>query len=235
MEDVLHAHKLQKTYVDAEAKRAVLKDVSLSLRSGEFVALVGRSGSGKSTLLNCLAGIDSPSQGDILINDWNMARASDSDRTRFRRAHIGFVFQSFHLIPTLTILENIRLPLDLNGISPSIADQRATEYLELIGLGGRGQSFPDRLSGGEQQRVALARALVNHPLLVLADEPTGNLDHETGIACLRLLDALRRKSGSAVLMVTHSFEAAKTADRILRMEEGRIRAEPAPGDAPSLP
>lgn len=227
MSPLLDVQSLRKQFTEAETVHEVLKGVSFSLRPGEFVSLIGRSGSGKSTLLNCLAGIDTPSQGEILIQGFNLSRASEHQRTYFRRKHIGFVFQSFHLIPTLTVLENVRLPLDLNNIPADEADTRASEYLKLVELPGREMSFPDRLSGGEQQRVALARALVHNPLLVLADEPTGNLDHQTGQQCLTLLNDLRKHSKSAVLMVTHSLEAARQADRTLRMEAGTLIANSA--------
>lgn len=222
MKYLLEVDQVRKTFIDAESSREVLKGVSFQVLAGEFVALIGRSGSGKSTLLNCLAGIDQPTDGKITIKNWNMTQATERERTRFRRANVGFVFQSFHLIPTLTVLENVRLPLDLNGVPASEADARSAEYLRLVGLSGREKSFTDRLSGGEQQRVALARALVHHPLLVLADEPTGNLDQETGQQCLELLNDLRRKSSSAVLMVTHSLDAAELSDRVLRMESGLL-------------
>jgi putative ABC transport system ATP-binding protein len=214
--------KVSKSYREAEVERGVLRDVSVTIASGEIAVLVGRSGSGKSTLLNVIAGIDHPSAGTVLVDGTDLTALDEQARTRFRRRHIGFVFQFFNLIPLLTVEENLLLPLELNGRADPAGVARARALLERVGLGGRGDSFPDRLSGGEQQRVAIARALVHEPALVLADEPTGNLDAETAGGVLELLDTLAREAGRTVLMVTHSREVVGVADRIFIMQRGTM-------------
>ena len=178
--------QLGKTYREGETERVVLRDVSLTIARGEIVVLVGRSGSGKSTLLNLIAGIDRPTAGSVAVNGTDITAPDEQARTRFRRRHIGFVFQFFNLIPLLTVEENLLLPLDLNGRADAKGVTRARELLERVGLAGRGDSFPERLSGGEQQRVAIARALIHDPALILADEPTGNLDADTAAGVLEL-------------------------------------------------
>ena len=218
--------QLSKTYREGEAERAVLREVSLTIASGEIVVLVGRSGSGKSTLLNLVAGIDRPSAGSVAVNGTDLTALDEGARTRFRRRHIGFVFQFFNLIPLLTVEENLLLPLDLNGRADASGVARARALLERVGLGGRGDSFPDRLSGGEQQRVAIARALIHDPALILADEPTGNLDADTAATVLDLLDTLAREMGRTVLMATHSREVIGVADRIFTMERGALVERP---------
>jgi putative ABC transport system ATP-binding protein len=218
--------QLSKTYREGEAERVVLRDVSLTIAGGEIVVLVGRSGSGKSTLLNVIAGIDHPSAGTVLVDGTDLTALDEQARTRFRRRHIGFVFQFFNLIPLLTVEENLLLPLELNGRADPAGVARARVLLERVGLGGRGDSFPDRLSGGEQQRVAIARALVHEPALILADEPTGNLDAETAAGVLELLDTLAREAGRTVLMVTHSREVVGVADRIFTIQRGALVERP---------
>jgi putative ABC transport system ATP-binding protein len=198
----------------------VLKDAELSVQEGEFVAIRGRSGSGKSTVLNLVAGIDRPTSGEVFFLETALGRLSARERTLLRRDQIGFVFQFFNLIPTLSVLENVLLPAELAGLAG--ARPRAVELLERVGLGDRHGSFPDRLSGGEQQRVAIARALVRDPRLVLADEPTGNLDDATGAAVMELLDSMTRRAGRTLLLVTHSRELATLADRELTIEGGRL-------------
>ncbi len=217
---------LSKTYREGEAERAVLADVSVTVASGEIVVLVGRSGSGKSTLLNLIAGIDRPSGGSVAVDGTDLTALDEQARTRFRRRHIGFVFQFFNLIPLLTVEENLLLPLDLNGRADASGVARARALLERVGLGGRGDSFPERLSGGEQQRVAIARALIHDPALILADEPTGNLDADTAATVLDLLDTLAREAGRTVLMATHSREVIGVADRIFTMERGALVEHP---------
>jgi putative ABC transport system ATP-binding protein len=212
--------EVSKSYREGEVERAVLRDVSLAIAPGEIVVLVGRSGSGKSTLLNVVAGIDRPTSGTVTVAGTDLTALDEQARTRFRRAHIGFVFQFFNLIPLLTVEENLLLPLDLNGRADAKGLARARELLERVGLGGRGESFPERLSGGEQQRVAIARALVHEPALILADEPTGNLDVETAAGVLDLLDTLAREAGRTVVMVTHSREVVGVADRIFAIQRG---------------
>ena len=214
--------KVSKSYREGDVERIVLRDVSVTLASGEVAVLVGRSGSGKSTLLNVIAGIDRPTAGTVLVDGTDLTAMSEHARTRFRRRHIGFVFQFFNLIPLLTVEENLLLPLDLNGRADAKGVARARELLERVGLGGRGDSYPERLSGGEQQRVAIARALIHDPALILADEPTGNLDAENAIAVLDLLDGLAREAGRTVLMVTHSREVAGVADRIFTLQRGNM-------------
>ncbi len=186
---------------------------------GEFVAVIGKSGTGKSTLLNIISGIDDADSGEVWFNGENLTALKERDRTLFRRRHIGFIFQFFNLIPTLTVWENVILPLELLGAKSL---EPAAELLEMVGLGDRHAAYPDKLSGGEQQRVAIARALVHDPLLVLADEPTGNLDEETGTRILRLLDTLTRQRGKNLILVTHSLEAAGFADRILYLRDGQL-------------
>jgi len=200
-------------------KTEAVRRLDLSINDGEFVVLLGRSGSGKSTLLNLIGGIDEPTAGDVFIDDKNITRMNDEERTLFRRRHIGFVFQAFNLIPTLTVRENVMLPLELNG---RMAQDRAQELIEQVGLTHRIDAYPDRLSGGEQQRVAIARALINDPLVVLADEPTGNLDADTGARVLDLLDSLTRRAGRNLVMVTHSEEVVGVADRVLRLKDGKL-------------
>jgi putative ABC transport system ATP-binding protein len=217
---------LGKTYREGETERVVLRDVSLTIAGGEIVVLVGRSGSGKSTLLNLIAGIDRPTAGTVNVNGTDLTALDEQARTRFRRRHIGFVFQFFNLIPLLTVEENLLLPLDLNGRADAAGVARARALLERVGLGGRGDSFPERLSGGEQQRVAIARALIHDPDIILADEPTGNLDADTAADVLGLLDALAREAGRTVLMATHSREVIGVADRIFTVQRGALVERP---------
>ncbi len=214
---------LRKHYTEGDQQRVIFADLDLDIGRGEFVALLGQSGSGKSTLLNLLGGIDLPDAGQIRISDRLLTALSEVERTRFRRRHIGFVFQFFNLIPTLTVAENLLLPLELNGLATPDQRERALELLDQVGLGDRRASFPERLSGGEQQRLALARALVHGPWLLLADEPTGNLDAATGERILELLLTLHRQAETTMVMVTHSREVAARADRILMLDNGRIR------------
>ena len=226
---------LTKVYQEGEIIHPVLRQVNLSIQAGEFVVLLGRSGSGKSTLLNMLSGIDRPTGGEVVFStdqdEVHLTRLSERERTLFRRAHIGFIFQFFNLIPTLTVEENLLLPLELNGRTGPAAQGRAFDLLEAVGLADRARSFPDRLSGGEQQRVAIARALVHDPLLLLADEPTGNLDLETGQRVLALLDRLTRQRGKTLIMVTHSPEVIGVADRLLTLHAGQVVARNAPVEA----
>ncbi|NNK64972.1 MAG: ABC transporter ATP-binding protein [Gemmatimonadetes bacterium] len=219
---VLRIHELSRHYVEGDRRHVVLDRTSAEIRRGEFVVLLGPSGSGKSTLLNLVSGIDRPDEGWVEIAGVRLTELDERERTLFRRNHIGFVFQFFNLLPTLTVEENLLLPLELKGRLDADAHERARALLETVGLGDRGGSFPDRLSGGEQQRVALARALVHDPELILADEPTGNLDPATGGRVLDLFDTLVRDAGRTLLAVTHSRELAAHADRVLRIEDGRL-------------
>jgi putative ABC transport system ATP-binding protein len=213
---------LSKGFEEGGQIRAVLRDASAQLAKGEFVAILGKSGSGKSTLLNLISGIDRVDEGDIWVNGQRLTTLNERQRTLFRRLNIGFVFQFFNLIPTLTVWENVLLPLELAGVDNGQASDRAETLLEAVGLLDRRDTFPDRLSGGEQQRVAIARALVHDPLLVLADEPTGNLDEETGRQVMALLDRLTRQNGKNLILVTHSHEAAAYADRVLTLRDGKL-------------
>jgi len=214
--------QLSKTYHEGNSPHQVLDRVNLQVPQGELIALLGASGSGKSTLLNLLSGIDEADSGDIWISGQNLPRLDENQRTLFRREHIGFIFQFFNLLPTLSALENISLPLELGGVRQPIAEEKARDMLNAVGLTDRGDSFPDQLSGGEQQRVAIARALVHDPLLVLADEPTGNLDEETGLQVMDLLESLTRSRGKNLVMATHSLENAKRADRVFHLRDGHL-------------
>jgi putative ABC transport system ATP-binding protein len=219
---VVHLAGIRKSYVEAGRTHTVLDGVEVRIRKGEFVVLLGPSGSGKSTLLNLVAGIDLPDEGSVRIAGNELAALDERARTLFRRAHLGFVFQFFNLLPTLTVEENLLLPIELKGRVDDDSRARARRLLERVGLADRGDSFPDRLSGGEQQRIALCRALVHEPDLILADEPTGNLDPETGETILDLLEELVRADGRTLLAVTHSRTLAARADRVLRIEGGKV-------------
>lgn len=221
-EPLLEASRLHYSYREGSTRRNVLNDASLTIRKGERVALLGESGSGKSTLLNLLGAIETPERGEIQLKGILLSRLAEPDLTLFRRQHIGFIYQLFNLIPTLTVFENIALPLQLSHLPSDEVDQHVANMLEEVGLEARDRAFPDQLSGGEQQRVAIARALVHQPSLVLADEPTGNLDARTGQRILDLLDRLSKAHQQTVLMVTHSKTVAAMADRILLLENGRL-------------
>jgi putative ABC transport system ATP-binding protein len=221
----LRFHDLTKSYYEGDVRRVVLQNAHAEFQPGEITAILGKSGSGKSTLLNLISGIDAPDSGQIWVDGQDLTALSERDRTLFRRAQIGFVFQFFNLISTLTVGENISLPLELNRIPRRQARLKAQELLESVGLLDRWGTFPEKLSGGEQQRVALARALVHDPLLILADEPTGNLDEETGTQMLFLLATLARERNRTLLIVTHSAEATSHADRVLRLSHGQFTAE----------
>ncbi len=216
---------LSHSYLEGTQRHAVLDNLNFELRTGESVALRGRSGSGKSTLLNLIAGIDTADGGTVCINNELITAMSERDRTLFRRQHIGFVYQSFNLIPTVTVADNVRLILELNGVGAAAARQRVEELLLAVELSDRAGSYPDLLSGGEQQRVAVARALAFRPKLLLADEPTGNLDDANAERVLTLLDALRREYGSSLIMATHSASVAARCDRVLALRNGRMVAD----------
>jgi len=205
---------------------ALFDGVHLDVAPGEWVAIVGESGSGKSTLLNIVAGLDRPDRGEVRVDGELLDYADDDRLALWRRRSVGFVFQSFHLLPYLCVAENVALPLSLIGVAAAERQSRAALSLESVGLGALGARRPGSLSGGEMQRVAIARALVHRPRLLLADEPTGNLDEGNAGAVLRCLAGEARRAGSATLMVTHSRVAAGAADRVLRLERGRLRAEP---------
>jgi putative ABC transport system ATP-binding protein len=221
----LRFDNLSKSYNEGDVQRVVLQNAHAEFQSGEITAILGKSGSGKSTLLNLISGIDAPDSGQIWVNGQDLTALSERDRTLFRRARIGFIFQFFNLIPTLTVGENVSLPLELNHIPRQRAHKKAQEMLEAVDLLDRWKTFPEKLSGGEQQRVALARALVHDPILILADEPTGNLDEETGAQMISLLTHLTREQNRTLLIVTHSQEAASPADRVLRLSHGQLLLE----------
>lgn len=213
---------LSKSYREGNNRRVIFEDATASLASGHFTVLLGKSGSGKSTLLNLLAGMDPPDRGKIEVLGTSLSELSEEERTLFRRHHIGFVFQFFNLLPTLSVGENLLLPLELTGKDGPRGLRRARELLERVGLADRWESFPEQLSGGEQQRVAVARALVHDPELVLADEPTGNLDQETSQEVLELLDTMTRAAGKTMVMVTHGREVVGLADRVLTIDGGQL-------------
>jgi putative ABC transport system ATP-binding protein len=225
MTTFLRFHDLTKAYYEGSMRRVVLENAEAEFQPGEITAILGRSGSGKSTLLNLISGIDAPDSGRIWVNGQELTSLSERDRTLFRRARIGFVFQFFNLIPTLTVGENVSLPLELNHVPRLEAAKKAQAILDSVGLLDRWNTFPEKLSGGEQQRVTLARALVHDPWLILADEPTGNLDEETGAQVMALLASLAREQNRTLLMVTHSLEAASPADRVLRLSHGQLILE----------
>lgn len=219
---LVRIRNLSKTYHEGGKARRVLDDVSLELPQGEFFVLLGKSGSGKSTLLNLLSGIDRLDAGEIFIGDTKVSALNDRAMTLFRRDQIGIIFQFFNLIPTLTVLENVTLPRELGGAAHRDVEGPALALLERVGLGNRAHTFPDKLSGGEQQRIAIARALVHEPALVLADEPTGNLDEDTGAQVLALLLELTRDAGRTLIMATHNPEIVPLADRVARIHEGKL-------------
>jgi putative ABC transport system ATP-binding protein len=217
---MLQVDRLSKHYGAQQAP--LFRELGLTVGSGEVVALLGASGSGKTTLLNLVSGIDSPDTGRVEVNGIAIHDLDEPERTLFRRREIGFVFQFFNLIPTLTVGENIALPLELIGLPPGEITARVAALLAGVGLDGKEHRYPETLSGGEQQRTAVARALAHRPKLLLADEPTGNLDAKTGESVIRLLNGLARDQGASLLIVTHSDAVAQVADRVLRLEAGSL-------------
>src|SRR6188472_4487115 len=225
---MLEARQLTKEYQSGDHRIAVLRDVSFAIPDGAFVSIVGPSGSGKTTLLGLLAGLDVPTGGSVLMDGDDLGKLSEDRRAQLRGAKVGFVFQSFQLIPTLTALENVQVPLELRGDEG--ASVRARELLARVGLGDRAHHFPNQLSGGEQQRVAIARAFSNAPRLLFADEPTGNLDSETGARIVELLETLNRESQTTIVLVTHDLALARRAQRIIRLADGVVVSD-APVDS----
>jgi putative ABC transport system ATP-binding protein len=217
---MLIAESLTREYRSGERSLAVLRNVSFAIQPGEFVAITGPSGSGKTTLLGLLAGLDTPSAGRVILDGDDISTMSEDQRARVRAAKVGFVFQNFQLIPTLTAAENVQVPLELRGESGAVA--RASEVLDRVGLGARKSHFPMQLSGGEQQRVALARAFANRPAILFADEPTGNLDAASGARVIALLEELNHESRSTVVLVTHDAALAARARRQIRLADGVV-------------
>jgi putative ABC transport system ATP-binding protein len=217
---MLEARSLTKTYESGAQTLTVLRDVNFTIRDGEFVAIIGPSGSGKTTLLGLLAGLDVPSAGTVILDGADLAALGEDARARLRGEKVGFVFQSFQLIPTLTALENVQVPLDLRGERDAAA--RARELLSRVGLAERTHHYPVQLSGGEQQRVAIARAFSNSPKVLFADEPTGNLDAATGGLIVELLESLNREDGTTLVLVTHDPAIAGRARRVVRLRDGAV-------------
>ena len=221
---MLSVRNLSKSFSGPRAK-TVLRDISFELASGDYVAVMGESGIGKSTLLNLIAGLDRPDSGEVLLDGEELSSMSDDQATLFRRKYMGFVFQAFHILPYLTVAQNVALPLELNGADKKATAKRVDSLLKAVKLGDRGDSLPRELSGGEMQRVAIARALVHKPRLVFADEPTGNLDPESAGEVLALLRECVKEEGAAGILVTHSQAAAKTADRTYVLTQAGLRAQ----------
>jgi putative ABC transport system ATP-binding protein len=220
----IHAEELVKQYGTGEAVVTAIGGVSLQIDEGEFVAIMGESGSGKSTLLSMLGGLNSPSSGRFLVNKVEVYALTSDERADFRKKSIGFVFQNFHLLPYLTLAENVMLPLAILNMSKKAKLSAATDALAHVGLGSKATRLPSQISGGEQERVAIARAIVNRPPIILADEPTGNLDTRTGGEIMKLLTVLNQE-GITVIMVTHSNEYARYARRLIRLSDGQLVRE----------
>jgi putative ABC transport system ATP-binding protein len=222
---VLEARNLRKSFGEGEAAVEALRGVNLGAKAGEMLAIMGRSGSGKSTMLTMLGGVDVPTSGQVLLEGVDLASLDDDGRTLIRRRRIGFVFQAFNLLPILTAEENVSLPLELDGVPPKVARERAAKTLELVGLAGRRTHLPGKMSGGEQQRVAIARALVIEPAILLADEPTGNLDSANSKRITQALRELVDQHGQTIVMVTHDPAVADQADRVVYLLDGQVERE----------
>jgi len=225
---ILEARNLIKTYTVDNRHITVLQDITLSITRGEFVVISGSSGSGKTTLLTLLSGLDQPTSGQVTIDGNEITGASEDELAPLRNRMIGFVFQSFHLVPSMTAKENIMFPAEIMGQKD--AEGRALQLLKRVGLANRAENMPSQLSGGEKQRVSLCRAMVNHPKLLFADEPTGNLDSENGAMVLAQLIDLKSEQGATLILVTHNPEIARAADRVLRLRDGRLLQAEIPGD-----
>ena len=234
-EVLIRASGLRRRYMMGREPVDALAGVDLEIHPGEFVALVGPSGSGKSTLLNLIGGLDRPTGGEIWVDGLELGKATDKRLVHYRRERVGFIFQSFNLLQTRTAVENVEVPLMLAGVSRGVRRERATALLERVGLGRRAGHRPNELSGGEQQRVAVARALANDPRLVLADEPTGNLDSKTGAEILGLLEDVLRQGGRAMVLVTHDSGVAAHADRVIHLKDGTIQKIETTARARNLP
>ena len=219
---VLRLERLTKQFYEGVLQRAIFSDINLDILSGQFSILTGPSGSGKSTLLNLISGIEPPTSGKIIVDGIELTALSEKRRTLFRRHQVGMVFQSFNLIPTLSVSENLMLPLDLTGVSRKEAKLRVIETLDRVGLADRSNSFPEQLSGGEQQRVAITRALVHDPTLVLADEPTGHLDSDNAHQIMGIFKNLVKDEGKTLIVVTHRSDMEQLADRVFHLQDGNI-------------
>lgn len=222
---IVQVKGIHKTYDTGKVKVHALRGVDLSIEEGEMVAVMGPSGCGKTTLLNCLSGIDSIDEGEIFVKGNHIPKMSDKERTKFRAEEMGFVFQAFNLLPVLSVVENVELPLLVSGVKQSKARQQAEEILELVNLADQRNKRPAELSGGQQQRVAVARALVNHPAIVWGDEPTGNLDSETSMEIMEVLRQLNKQKRQTFVLVTHSIEVGEFTDRIIRMRDGIVECD----------
>lgn len=222
MKALIEVHNLWKEY-NGKEKVTALKGINLRINTGEFVVILGPSGSGKTTLLNCLSGVDRPTKGTVIIHGTDLYRLSEEERTRFRAENMGFVFQFFNLVPVLTAIENVELPLLILGVNRKEARERAFEILRKVGLAHKCDRFPEELSGGEKQRVAIARAIVHNPKVIWADEPTGALDNETGRMIIDLL--MEMKENSTLVVVTHDERIAEKADRVIRIRDGQIEQD----------
>jgi putative ABC transport system ATP-binding protein len=218
---MINIKNISKTYNIGSEELTVLDDVSLKIEKGEFVAIVGPSGSGKSTLMNMIGGLDRPSRGEVIIEGEDISKFKDKKMSKFRNEKIGFVFQSFNLEPTLTAVENVMMPLMIAGVSDKEMNDKAKSVLEALGMGDRMKHKPTELSGGQRQRVSIARALVNDPKIILADEPTGNLDSKSGSAAMEMLTNFKKK-GYTIVMVTHNMEEARYADRVIKIKDGKV-------------
>lgn len=219
---IIQANKVKKIYRNGELRIAALNNINLSVEQGAMIAIMGPSGCGKTTLLNCLSGLDTIDEGDVFIRDRNLRELSDGERTAFRAQHMGFIFQEFNLLPVLSAVENVELPLLVSRMPARKARQHALEMLELVGLSDRSRHRPAELSGGQRQRVTIARALTNNPAIVWADEPTGNLDSETAQEIMELLTRLNKENGQTFIIVTHAIEVGNLANHIITMRDGKI-------------
>ena len=219
---IIQAKNVKKIYRNGQLRVEALAGINMAIASGEMVAIMGQSGCGKTTLLNCLSGLDSVDEGDVFIRGDNLRDLSDNERTSYRARHMGFVFQDFNLLPVLTAVENVELPMLVSKVPSRKARKRALEVLDLVGLSDRAGHRPAELSGGQRQRVTIARALTNNPAIVWADEPTGNLDSETALEIMDLLVTLNKENGQTFVIVTHALEVGHRADRIITMRDGHI-------------
>jgi len=223
--NIVSVKGIHKTYDTGQVKVHALRGLDLEIKEGEMMAIMGPSGCGKTTLLNCLSGLDEVDEGEIIVKGNRIPKMSDKERTRFRAEQMGFVFQAFNLLPVLSVVENVELPLLLSGHSQKEARKRALEVLELVNLSDQALKRPAELSGGQQQRVAVSRALVNNPVIVWGDEPTGNLDSETAMEIMEVLRRLNKENGQTFVLVTHALEVGEATDRIVRMRDGVIECD----------